>query len=208
LVTGYLLEQDLAVPKRLATALLYGIESEVTGYPRESSPVDDGALVWLYPRADKDLLARIRNPKLPQSYFATYQEALTNAFLYNDLVFSWCGTVPQPDIIAELADFFIRFDQVAWSVCVGVFEGLLKISIRADHIGGRCGEVLREAINGMGNAGGHDRRAGGAIPLSDTRPETIDSVRRVVRQRLLARLSIDEQAGRRLLECCPVITAP
>ena len=50
MVTGYLLEQDIgASTDRLATALIYGIDSEVSGYPRESGPLDDGALVWLYP---------------------------------------------------------------------------------------------------------------------------------------------------------------
>ncbi|MBX6315385.1 MAG: DHH family phosphoesterase, partial [Isosphaeraceae bacterium] len=82
IVTGYLLEQELSVSRRLATALLYGIDSETSGYPREAGPMDDGALVWLFPRADKDLLARIRHPKLPQSYFAAFQYALSNAFLY------------------------------------------------------------------------------------------------------------------------------
>ena len=76
MVTGYLLEQKAMVPPALATALLYGVESETTGYPREASSLDDGALIWLYPRADKDLLARIRNPKLPQSHFATFQGAV------------------------------------------------------------------------------------------------------------------------------------
>ena len=122
MVTGYLLEQRVVVTPQLATALLYGIESETTGYPREASSLDDGALIWLFPRADKDLLAQIRNPKLPQSHFATFQNALANAFLYDDLVVSWCGTVTQPDIIAEIADFFIRFDQVDWSLSAGVFD--------------------------------------------------------------------------------------
>ncbi len=93
IVAGYLLEQDVAITPRVATALLYGIESETEGYPREASSLDDGALVWLFPRADKDLLARIRNPKLPQSHFATFQHALANAFLYRDAVVSWCGAV-------------------------------------------------------------------------------------------------------------------
>ena len=53
MVTGYLLEQQVGVSTKLATALLYGIDSEVSGYPRESGPLDDGALVWLFPRADK-----------------------------------------------------------------------------------------------------------------------------------------------------------
>ncbi len=208
MVTGYLLEQDLTIDKRLATALLYGIESETTGYPRESSAADDGALVWLFPRADKDMLARIRNPRLPQSYFATFHHALSNAFLYRDVVVSYLGLVPQPDIIAELADFFIRFDQVAWAVSIGLYDDQLKISVRSDHIGGHGGEMLRDVVDGLGTAGGHDRRAGGAIRLTDTSSDAIDALLRTLRRRILTHLDIDEQFGRRLLEASPVIPVP
>lgn len=203
LVTGYLLEQNAAVPPRLATALYYGIDSEISGYPREAGPLDDGALVWLFPRADKDLLARIRNPRLPRSYFATYEYALSNAVIYDDVVIAWCGEVPQPDIIAELADFFIRFDQVSWSLTVGTFNNTLKLSSRTDHIGGRCGEVLRAVVDGLGSAGGHDKRAGGAIALPDNSPETVLRLMADVRRRFLQRLSIDEARGRGLLEPTP-----
>jgi nanoRNase/pAp phosphatase (c-di-AMP/oligoRNAs hydrolase) len=208
IVTGYLLEQELAVSRRLATALLYGIESETSGYPREACPQDDGALVWLFPRADKDLLAQIRNPKLPQSYFATFQCALANAFLYKDVIICWCGAVPQPDIVAELADFFIRFDQVTWSVCIGRFEKMLRLSVRVSRTGEHSGEMLRTVVDGLGMAGGHDKRAGGAIPLPDTRPETIDALLRTLRQRLMEQLHVDEQYGRRLIETPPSIPAP
>jgi nanoRNase/pAp phosphatase (c-di-AMP/oligoRNAs hydrolase) len=208
IVTGYLLEQDVAIAPRLATALLYGIESETLGYPREAGPIDDGALVWLFPRADKDLLAQIRNPKLPQSYFATYHNALVNSFLYRDLVVCWCGPVPQPDIIAELADFFVRFDQVNWSVSAGLFEDMLKLSVRSSQLGGHSGEVLRSVVNGMGTAGGHDRRAGGAIRLQDTGQEAIDALLRTIRQRFLSQLKIEDSEGRRLVEGCPIIQAP
>jgi nanoRNase/pAp phosphatase (c-di-AMP/oligoRNAs hydrolase) len=208
LVTGYLVEQAVPIDATLATALIYGIDSEISGYPREAGPADDGALVWLFPRADKDLLARIRNPRLPLSYFATFHHALANAFLYRDVIVSWCGPVPQPDIIAELADFFIRFDQVSWVVSIGLYDDMLKLSARCDHIGGRCGETLRTIVNGLGSAGGHDRRAGGAIPVADRTPERIDELLRTVRHRFLSRLGIDEEQGRRLLETCPLIPAP
>lgn len=208
MVTGYLLEKHVAMPPRLATSLLYGIESEIDGYPREASTLDDGALVWLYPRCDKDLLARIRHPKLPQTHFATFQHSLANAFLYRDLVVSWCGPVTQPDIIAEVADFFVRFDQVNWSLAVGLFDRLLKLSVRVSHLGGHSGEVLRKVVDGLGSAGGHDRRAGGAIPLTDESPEAIDALLRTIRVRLLNELGIDEQQGRRLLEASPTIPAP
>jgi nanoRNase/pAp phosphatase (c-di-AMP/oligoRNAs hydrolase) len=204
IVTGYLLEQGLAVPPRLATALLYGIESETMGYPREAGPSDDGALVWLFPRADKDLLARIRNPKLPQSYFATYQNALSNAFLYDGAVVCFCGDVPHPDIVAELADFFVRFDQVDWALSVGQYAGMLKLSLRSDHIGGHCGDLLRGVVEGYGNAGGHDRRAGGAVPSGDS----IDERRRIILDRFLERLHISAKSGRRLLEASTIIQGP
>jgi nanoRNase/pAp phosphatase (c-di-AMP/oligoRNAs hydrolase) len=208
MVTGYLLERHVPVRPRQATALVYGIESETSGYPREASSLDDGALVWLFPRADKDLLALIRNPKLPQSHFATFQHALANAFIYRDLVVSWCGVVTQPDIIAEIADFFVRFDQVNWALAVGRFDDLLKLSVRVSDLGGRSGEILREVVDGLGNAGGHDKRAGGAIPLPNSDPQTIDLLLRTVRERLLNKLHIPEEQGRRLLEASPVIACP
>lgn len=208
MVTGYLLEQNIVVSPRVATALLYGIDSETSGYPREACPSDDGALVWLFPRSDKDLLAQIRNPKLPQSHFATFEHALVNAFLYQDVVISWCGQVSQPDIIGELADFFVRFEQVHWAIVIGEFEQLLKISARVAHLGGHSGEILREVVNGLGTAGGHDKRAGGTIPLPDRDPDTIDDLLTTIRERLLRQLKIDDRPGRRLIEPCPKIDAP
>jgi nanoRNase/pAp phosphatase (c-di-AMP/oligoRNAs hydrolase) len=208
MVASYLIEQRVLVSPELATALLYGIESETTGYPREASTLDDGALIWLFPRADKDLLARIRNPKLPQSHFATFQIALANAFLYDNLVVSWCGNVSQPDIIAEIADFFVRFEKVDWSLAVGVFEGRMKLSLRAGTLGAQAGEILASVVNSLGTAGGHDRRAGGTIVLSDWRADSCEAVLRKIRRRLLDHLGIDEQQGRRLLNGCPTIQAP
>lgn len=208
IVAGYLLEQKVIVSPPLATALLYGIESETTGYPREACSLDDGALVWLFPRADKELLARIRNPKLPQSHFATFHRALSNAFLYRDLIFAWCDEISQPDIVAEVADFFVRFDQVNWVLSAGLFEKGLKLSLRATDLGGQAGEVLREVLEGMGRGGGHDKRAGGLVPLSDASPNAVDAVLSEIRRRLLSRLQIDEQQGRRLLMDDRRIQAP
>jgi nanoRNase/pAp phosphatase (c-di-AMP/oligoRNAs hydrolase) len=208
MVTGYLIEQGLGVDRRLATALLYGIESEISGYPRESSATDDGALVWLFPRADKDLLARIRNPRLPLSYFATFHQALANSFLYGDAIVAWCGAVPHAEIIAELADFLIRFDRVAHVLTLGHTTDTLKLSLRSDHIGSRCGEILRAVVGDLGTAGGHDKRAGGAIELAGQGAEPPHSLLTTLRHRFLSHLHIDEQHGQRLLESCPLISCP
>jgi nanoRNase/pAp phosphatase (c-di-AMP/oligoRNAs hydrolase) len=44
IATRYLIEQEIPLPDDLATALFYGIETELNGYPREASALDDSAL--------------------------------------------------------------------------------------------------------------------------------------------------------------------
>jgi nanoRNase/pAp phosphatase (c-di-AMP/oligoRNAs hydrolase) len=199
LVTSYLIEQSITVPARLATGLLYGIETEVSGYPREASPLDDKALQFLYPIADKDLLARIRNARLPQSHFECLLQALQSSFIYDRLIISWVNELPQPELAAEVVDFLIRFEEVDWAVCAGVFEDKLILSVRAAVEKAQAGEMLKQVVGNLGRAGGHDRRAGGTITLPSTAPSAIENMQSELRRRLLKALHIDECRGHRLV---------
>jgi nanoRNase/pAp phosphatase (c-di-AMP/oligoRNAs hydrolase) len=199
LVASYLMEQNLALPERVATALLYGIETELTGYPREASSLDDSALLYLYPLADKDLIARIRNARLPQKYFECILTALQSSFIYDRLIISWVNELPQPELAAEVVDYLIRFEQVDWAVCAGVYKSQLILSVRAAVEGGRAGEMLRQVVGNLGRAGGHDRRAGGAILLPSTSASAIEQLQGELRRRLLKALHIDECRGQRLV---------
>jgi nanoRNase/pAp phosphatase (c-di-AMP/oligoRNAs hydrolase) len=199
LVTSYLMEQDIEVPPRIATGLLYGIETETSGYPREACNIDDEALLHLYPLADKDLLARIRNARLPQSHFEGILRALQSSFIYDRLIVSWVNELPQPEMAAEVVDFLIRFEEVDWAFCGGVYEDKLILSVRAAVENAHAGEMLRQVVGKMGRAGGHDRRAGGTIYLNSTSASAIDQVRSKLRTRLMRALHIDECRGQRLV---------
>ena len=200
LVTRYLLEQRVSLPEKVATALLYGIETEVTGYPREASDADDEALIELYPHADKDLLAQIRNARLPHSHFECLLQALQSSFLYDRLILSWVNPLPQPEQAAEVADFMIRFEKVDWAVCGGIYEDNLFLSVRSAVPHAGAGELLRQVIGRRGKAGGHDRRAGGCIKLSSTAESAIEELQADLRRRFLKALKIDaDQRGQRLV---------
>lgn len=199
LVTSYLMEQNIAVPPDLATGLLYGIETELSGYPREASSLDDGALLYLYPLADKDLLAHIRNARLPQSHFECILQALQSSFIYDRLIISWANDLPQPELAAEVVDFLIRFEEIDWAVCAGVYQDKLILSARAAVANSHAGEVLKQVVGNLGRAGGHDRRAGGAIPLASTTANAVEQVKSELRRRLLDALHIDECRGQRLV---------
>src|SRR5205814_7554468 len=188
LVTSYLMEQGIALPPRLATGLLYGIETELSGYPREASALDDNALLFLYPLADKDLLARIRNARLPYSYFECILQALQSSFIYDRLIISWVNEMPEPELAAAVVDFLIRFEEVDWAVCAGVHKDQLILSVRSAARNAQAGEILRHVVGKMGRAGGHDRRAGGAIPLPSTSANAIEEIQGELRRRLLKAL--------------------
>jgi nanoRNase/pAp phosphatase (c-di-AMP/oligoRNAs hydrolase) len=199
MVTSYLMEQDIALSAQVATGLFYGIQTELNGYPREASVLDDSALLFLYPLADKDLLAKIRNARLPQSYFECILQALQSSFIYDRLIISWVNDLPQPELAAEVVDSLIRFEEVDWAVCAGVHQEQLILSVRTVLRRGKAGEVLRQVVGKLGKAGGHDRRAGGTIPLPSTAASAVEQMQGELRRRLLKALHIEETRGQRLM---------
>jgi hypothetical protein len=62
-----------------------------------------------------------------------------------------------------------------------------------------AGEMLRQVVGKMGKAGGHDRRAGGAIYLPSTAARAVEQVQAKLRRRLLRALHIEECRGQRLV---------
>src|SRR5439155_313626 len=152
------------------------------------SPADDDALIELYPLADKDTIARIRNARLPHSHFECLLQALQSSFIYDRLIVSWVNPLPQPEQAAEVVDFMIRFEEVDWAVCGGVYKDQLILSVRAANEHARAGEVLRQVVGRLGKAGGHDRRAGGAIRLPSTAPTAIEEIQAELRRRFLKAL--------------------
>jgi nanoRNase/pAp phosphatase (c-di-AMP/oligoRNAs hydrolase) len=200
LVTKYLTEQDLEIPQRVATCLYYGIDSELSGYPREATALDETALQVLYPLVDKEVLAQIRNAPLPDGFFEALLQALQSSFIYEKLLISWINDLPRPELAAQIVDFLVRHEEIHWAACAGVCGDRMILSVRTNQSRAQAGELLRQVASRMGGkAGGHDRRAGGYIPLSSTSPSAIDEVQAELRRRLLRALKIEETRGRRLV---------
>ena len=199
LVTKYLIEQDVPIPERIATALLYGVETEVAGYPREACETDDSALQFLFPIADKDLLAQIKNARLPHSHFECMLQALQNSFIYDRIIISWVNDLPQPEQAAEVVDFLVRFEKVDWALCGGVFRDKLVLSLRSSLHNAKAGDLLNKVVGKLGRAGGHDRRAGGCIRLPSTSLNAIEDVQAELRRRFLKALKIEDCRGQRLV---------
>jgi nanoRNase/pAp phosphatase (c-di-AMP/oligoRNAs hydrolase) len=200
LVTRYLLEQDIAIPEHVATSLFYGIDTELSGYPRDASPLDDAALHVLYPLIDKDIIARIKNAPLQDAFFETLLQALQSSFIYDKLLISWVNDLPNPELCSQCVEFLIRHEEIEWAICAGVHGEQMILSVRSSARHAEAGEMLRQVVQKMGGrAGGHERRAGGFIPLASTSANAIEQVQAEFRRRVLKALQIEETRGRRVV---------
>jgi nanoRNase/pAp phosphatase (c-di-AMP/oligoRNAs hydrolase) len=200
LVARYLMEQEIGIPEHVATCLFYGIETELSGYPREASALDDTAQQILYPLIDRDAIAKIRNAPLPEDFFETLLQALQSSFIYDKLLISWINDLPNPELCSQVVEYLVRHEGIQWAICAGVCDGQLVLSVRTNTPRAQAGEILRHVAQKMGGrAGGHDRRAGGFIPLPSTSPSAIEQVQSEFRRRVLKMLQIEETRGRRLV---------
>lgn len=188
ILTEYLEEANLQVESKIATALFYGINAETQDLGREATAADVEASHYLYPHTNKRRLAKIENARVPREYFRVFRKAIERAVLYDRAVISMLGDVQYPDMVAEVADFLLRLDQVEWAAALGVYQRQLYCSVRTTDREANAGEVLRRVL-GSKSAGGHDMIAGGRLPIGSD-PRLRQQTAAVVRDRLLGELGI------------------
>jgi nanoRNase/pAp phosphatase (c-di-AMP/oligoRNAs hydrolase) len=197
ILTEYVRESKLVPEAKIATALFYGIAAETQDLGREATAADIEASHFLYPYTNKRRLAKIENARVPREYFRVFREGIERATLYDRVVISMLGEVQYPDMVAELADFLLRLDQVEWAAAIGTFGTCLHCSIRTIDREVNAGDLLQRVL-GSRSAGGHDMIAGGRLYVGED-PAAHERVAAMVRDRLLGALGVDPACGRPLV---------
>lgn len=189
IVAEYAYAVGLRLSKALITALFYALKSETQDLGREASEQDRKIYLSLFPHADKPALSRIQTARVPRAYFRVFQQAIENATVYGRAVFTDLRRVQHPDLVAEIADFLLRLDEVDWSCCIARHGDQMVLSLRTSDLDAHAGSIIREVVHDMGAAGGHGMIAGGRVELGSA---SYSEVAETVRKRLLDALDIDE----------------
>ena len=185
----YLKAAALDLPTKLATALLIGIKSDTRGLERETSEADLHAYLEIFPRADLTLLARIESPRIPRRYFEAFHRALEVTSIHDGAIIANVGKVENPDLVAEMADFFIPLERAEYALVMGRHKGRLYLSLRTRDESKDAGAMISRIVGELGTAGGHGRMAGGQIDLGDEPDENA----REVRRRFLTAIGLDPE---------------
>jgi nanoRNase/pAp phosphatase (c-di-AMP/oligoRNAs hydrolase) len=171
MMTEYLLAARVKIPKRLYTALLYGIRSDTNNFERDASLEDIGAYYLTFQRANRELIRRIELNQIPEKYLRYFDYAYRHKRRYHDRVIIYLGAVESPDACVQVADFFLRVINIFYVIVAGIVKDRIIIIFRGDGYRQDCGAIARKSFGVYGTAGGHRSAARVEIPL-----ETLKSV--------------------------------
>ncbi|MFO7587123.1 MAG: DHH family phosphoesterase [Gemmatimonadota bacterium] len=176
MVVELLRAAKLEPERRLATALFYGIQSETMDLGREASEAEVDASLYLYPRSDPGSISRIRHARVPRGLYRTIHDGLERAWSQGGVVCVPAGRLDYPDIVAQLADLFLRAHGVEWVIAAGRYGQDLYISLRTFEPGAHAGELVLSVVGDRGSAGGHGEMAGARIPIGARPEEEVDGL--------------------------------
>ncbi len=169
ILTEYLEAAGVDVSQRLATALLYGIKSDTLMLNRETGPADLRAFMALYPLKNYNVLRRIERPELPLSFANFLARVLPRIRKRMGLLVLHVGKVDREDIIPQLADFCLQFENTEWVVVSGKIGDSIVMSVRNPGYVRSAGDLVRRLFGGVGRAGGHRSMAKAVVPLREWR---------------------------------------
>ncbi len=198
IVASYLKEQALSPPSDLATALLYGMQTETQGSETHYAPLDRRMVTWLSRFADPGKLVQIENAPLTPEYYSDLVLALQSTFVYDGSALCFLPRAEGPETIAEVADLLVRCQTIEQVLCGSIVGDSLFVSVRTKLGGPNAADLVHRVLDGLGAGGGHERRAGGKVRLL---PPTLhgEPLLDELRNRWLAVCGRDRPRGTRLV---------
>jgi nanoRNase/pAp phosphatase (c-di-AMP/oligoRNAs hydrolase) len=183
--TEYLRAAGMEPSQRLATALLYGIKTDTLFLERGSNLADLNAFNFLYPLANKAMIARIERPALPREDLEALGRALNRLQIENGVAVIHLGEIRREDVIPQIAEFCLQIEGVEWSVVSGLVNNRVVISVRNVGYVKSAGDIMKRLYDDIGSAGGHRAMAKAVVPLDRFKERFGEVSEKVIRDAML-----------------------
>jgi len=174
IITEYLRAADIKPSVKLATGLFHAIKTDTGNFERPTLIEDVRAFQFLYRHANIHLARKIEQDEIRLDFLRYYRIALDSMRIRKGRLFAYLGAVTNPDICVLIADFFMRVEQVDYSIVSGIYEGTLVIIFRNDGLRMSAGNLAKQSFGQFGSAGGHKSMARAEIDVS-TLPRGVDA---------------------------------
>jgi len=198
LIVGYLRHFGIDAGEALASGLLYGIRTDTDNFCRGVSIADFEAAAEIIGSTDGDRLRQVESPSVSSDTLETVGTAVSNRTIHEDVLTTCVGPISDRDALSQAADRLLDMEGVTTTLVFGYTDDTVFISARARGSERDLGEVLRDAFNQIGGAGGHADMAGAQIPVGiltegTDADERCDVITDVITDRFFEALGITPQ---------------
>lgn len=162
----YLLDAEVSISQRLATALVYGIKTDTMSLERDIIQADLEVFTRLYPLANINMIRQIESAALDMHEIRVFIKALRQLTMLDTMACSWLGHIKNEAMIPRLADFCLQVEGAEWSFAAGISQRKVICSARNVGYVRHAGDLMRRVFGQIGSAGGHRSTAKAVIPLA------------------------------------------
>ncbi|MBT3226766.1 MAG: phosphoesterase [Deltaproteobacteria bacterium] len=189
ILTEYLKAAKIKPSTKLATALYYGIKTDTSNFERQTIIEDVRAFQYLFKQANVQLAKKIDQSEMRPRYLKHFKNAIENKRFKKGWMFSHLGKVGSPDVCVMVADFFMRVDDVNWTVVSGIHGNKFIVIFRSDGLRRNAGKIACDSLGQFGSAGGHRNMARAEISLSDLKDQVNPENEKKVLNWIISRIS-------------------
>jgi nanoRNase/pAp phosphatase (c-di-AMP/oligoRNAs hydrolase) len=162
----YLRAAKIKPSVKLATSLFYAIKTDTSNFERKTTTEDLNAFQYVFRHANKALAYRIEQAEMEVGFLKYFKRAIEERRLSKGRAFVHLGRVIHPDVLVQVADFFLKVNTVNWTIVSGVHQRKLVVILRNDGLRKNAGTMAKQGFGRWGSAGGHKSAARAEVPLS------------------------------------------
>lgn len=161
IIADYYRENNIEMPDNVATALLYGLKCDTRDFTRGVTQLDVDIYGYLFPKCDGQLLRHFQSGEIQYEELNAFADSMRNIDIYNGIAFAFLDFSCTDSFIATVSDFILDIDAVNFVIVYTRRGGGFKFSVRSEFDVFDAGQIVSEALRGVGTGGGHKSMAGG-----------------------------------------------
>lgn len=164
IIAEYFIENNIFIDKILATTLTYGIRMDTSILSRNVSDLDLDMYCYLYKLADKNILRKLDTSSLKMQDLQSYYKAMSNLKIYRNVALVNIGDNSSEAILGQISDFLLTLKEIEFTIAHSYRNKGIKFSLRSESPALDAADIIKRALNGYGDGGGHATMAAGFIP--------------------------------------------
>ena len=163
IIAEYFVENKIPVPRKIATALVYGIFMDTDNLTRGVASLDIDMFYSLYSQTDIALINDLKGNQITRDDLVDYATAFSTVEVYGELGFLRLDNA-NDSLLGTASDIVTTISGVNVVVSYSIRDSGIKFSTRSINGKIKANDLVRFILDGIGFGGGHDSMAGGFLP--------------------------------------------